>query len=359
MLREFNYPQPDHAYLFLNTYAISIYRNYQNTRVHILQTLFLPFKKMVNWITVSQGVKDSEYGKIVFSNVMVTRKRNHFIRTWRTLDVKMALGILNVHLLALFAPFTFTWGAFWAAFTSYLFFGIFGITLSYHRNLAHHSLKLPKWLEYTFAYFGVLALQRDPIYWVSMHRYHHQYVDSEKDPHSPIFGFWFSHMGWLFDSGYILEKYQERKNVEDLKNQAFYRFIHRTYLLHPFALISLIYIFGGFTYLVWVMGVATTWGYHVTFLVNSACHIWGNQAWNTSDLSKNNWWVALITFGEGWHNNHHAFEYSARHGLEWWQIDFCWYMIKFLEGIGLATNVKLPTEDHKHKRSFASLNKIK
>ncbi|XP_022010560.1 palmitoyl-monogalactosyldiacylglycerol delta-7 desaturase, chloroplastic [Helianthus annuus] len=314
---------------------------------------------MVNWITVSQGVKDSEYGKIVFSNVMVTRKRNHFIRTWRTLDVKMALGILSVHLLALFAPFTFTWGAFWAAFTSYLFFGIFGITLSYHRNLAHHSLKLPKWLEYTFAYFGVLALQRDPIYWVSMHRYHHQYVDSEKDPHSPIFGFWFSHMGWLFDSGYILEKYQERKNVEDLKNQAFYRFIHRTYLLHPFALISLIYIFGGFTYLVWVMGVATTWGYHVTFLVNSACHIWGSQAWNTSDLSKNNWWVALITFGEGWHNNHHAFEYSARHGLEWWQIDFCWYMIKFLEGIGLATNVKLPTEDHKHKRSFASLNKIK
>ncbi|KAM0034849.1 putative acyl-CoA desaturase [Helianthus debilis subsp. tardiflorus] len=135
---------------------------------------------------------------------------------------------------------------------------------------------------------------------------------SEKDPHAPIFGFWFSHMGWLFDSGYILEK-----------------------------------------------GVATTWGYHVTFLVNSACHIWGNQAWNTSDLSKNNWWVALITFGEGWHNNHHAFEYSARHGLEWWQIDFCWYMIRFLEALGLATNVKLPSEDHKRKKSFASLNKIK
>ncbi|KAJ0938388.1 putative fatty acid desaturase domain, acyl-CoA desaturase [Helianthus annuus] len=304
---------------------------------------------MVNLITVSQGVNDTEYGKIVFSNVMVTRKRNLFMnRTWRILDVRMALGILAVHLLTLFAPFTFTWGAFWASFTTYVLCGIFGITLSYHRNLAHHSLKLPKWLEYTFAYFGVLALQRDPIYWVSMHRYHHQYVDSEKDPHSPIFGFWFSHMGWLFDSGYILEKYQERKNVEDLKSQAFYRFIHRTYLLHPFALISLVYFFGGFTYLVWAVGVGITWGYHVTFLVNSACHIWGNQAWNTNDLSKNNWLVALITFGEGWHNNHHAFEYSARHGLEWWQIDFCWYMIRFLEVLGLATNVKLPSEDHKH-----------
>ncbi|KAJ0804222.1 putative acyl-CoA desaturase [Helianthus annuus] len=108
---------------------------------------------MVNLITVSQGVNDTEYGKIVFSNVMVTRKRNLFMnRTWRILDVRMALGILGVHLLALFAPFTFTWGAFWASFTTYVLCGIFGITLSYHRNLAHRSLKLPKWLEYTFAY---------------------------------------------------------------------------------------------------------------------------------------------------------------------------------------------------------------
>ncbi|MFS7949480.1 putative acyl-CoA desaturase [Helianthus anomalus] len=138
---------------------------------------------------------------------------------------------------------------------------------------------------------NIICIQRDPIFWVSMHRYHHQHVDSDKDPHSPIFGFWFSHMGWIFDNGYILEKYQERKNVEDLRKQAFYRFIKRTYILHLYAFALLIYIFGGFTYLVWVVGVSTTWGYHVTFLVNSACHIWGNQAWNTGDLSKNNWQV--------------------------------------------------------------------
>ncbi|KAM0046002.1 putative fatty acid desaturase domain, acyl-CoA desaturase [Helianthus debilis subsp. tardiflorus] len=324
-------------------------------------THFSNHSKMRNLNTGSQGVKASEYGKIPFSDVKVTRRRNLFMgRKWRIVDVKIAVGMLGVHLLALFAPFTFTWGAFWAGFTTYVLCGMFGITLSYHRNLAHHSFKLPKWLEYIFAYLGVLSFQRDPIFWVSMHRYHHQFVDSEKDPHSPIFGFWFSHMGWIFDSGYIFEKYQERKNVEDLKNQAFYRFIKRTYILHPFAFATLIYVFGGFTYLVWVVGVVAIWGYHMTFLVNSACHIWGNQTWNTGDLSKNNWWVALVTFGEGWHNNHHAFEYSARLGLEWWQIDFCWYVIRLLEAIGLATNVKLPTEDHKLKKSFASsLNKLK
>ncbi|KAM0008760.1 putative acyl-CoA desaturase [Helianthus debilis subsp. tardiflorus] len=175
---------------------------------------------MRNMITVSHSMKDSGYGNILLSNVMVTRKRNLFMgRTWRTVDIQIAITVLVVHLLALFEPFTFTWGAFWASFAGYVLRGTFGITLSYHRNLAHLNVKLPKWLEYTFAYLGVLAFQ------------HHQYVDSEKDPHFPIFGFWFSHMGWLFDSGYILEK-----------------------------------------------GVSTTWLYQSTFLVNSACHIWGSQA---------------------------------------------------------------------------------
>ncbi|KAI3506331.1 hypothetical protein L1887_28688 [Cichorium endivia] len=100
------------------------------------------------------------------------------------------------------------------------------------------------------------------------------------------------------------------------------------------------------------MGVRLVLVYHLTFMVNSICHIWGNQAWNTGDLSKNNWWVALLVFGEGWHNNHHAFEYSARHGLEWWQIDVTWYIIRSLEAIGLATNVKVPSDAQKLKKSF-------
>ncbi|KAK1416781.1 hypothetical protein QVD17_25897 [Tagetes erecta] len=295
--------------------------------------------------------KELGHRKIFFSDVVVTRKRKHFWgRKWRLIDIEMACLILFFHVLALFAPSTFSWDVFWVAFFVYILSGTLGITMCYHRLLAHRSLKLPKWLEYTCAYLGCLAMQRDPIYWVSIHRYHHQYVDSEKDPHTPTYGFWFSHMGWLFDNGYLIEKYQERKNVEDLKSQTFYRFLKRCYMWLTFGYGVLVYALGGFPYCVWILGVVTVWGYHVTFLVNSACHIWGKQAWDTNDLSRNTWWVALVTFGEGWHNNHHAFEYSARHGLEWWQIDLCWYMIYLLKSVGLATNVKLPTEEHKLKK---------
>ncbi|CAI9263764.1 unnamed protein product [Lactuca saligna] len=314
---------------------------------------------MRNPVTVCTTVTESEYEKIMFSNVLVTRKRNIvWGRNWRTIDFQFFVTFVLVHLLALFAPFTFDWNVLVFVFFKWAMNGI-GLTLSYHRNLAHHSLKLPKWLEYLFAYFGVLAFQWDPISWVSVHRLHHKYVDSEKDTHSPTFGFWYSHAGWLFDSAYIIEKFQETNNVDDLKNQVFYRFIQRTYILHLFAHVCLIYAYGGFSYIVWVVGVMTTWSYHVTFLVNSACHVWGTQKWDTGDLSKNNWWVALLTFGEGWHNNHHAFEYSARHGLEFWQFDLSWYIIRFLEALGLATNVKLPTEAHKLKKSFTSHNKFK
>ncbi|KAI3684291.1 hypothetical protein L6452_33512 [Arctium lappa] len=306
---------------------------------------------------VSEGKKDPACEKIFMSDVVVTRKRSVFRGgVWRSLDIKMGIWIFTVHLLALFAPFTFTWGAFWTTFFGYVLCIMLGISITFHRNLAHRSFKLSKWLEYTFAYFGVQAGQRDPIYWVSIHRYHHQYTESDKDPHSPIYGFWFSHMGWLFDSNFIIEKYQARNNVEDLKSQAFYRFIKRTYVWHILGFAVIVYALGGFSYLVWVMGVRLVWCYHITFLVNSACHIWGNRSWNTRDLSKNNWWVAMVTFGEGWHNNHHAFEFSARFGLEWWQLDIGWCIIRFLEALGLATNVKLPTETHKLKKSLASTN---
>ncbi|KAD6118704.1 hypothetical protein E3N88_09975 [Mikania micrantha] len=151
--------------------------------------------------------KQPNQNKIFMSDVIVSRKRSLFYgRKWNILDIVTIVWVSFVHFLMIFAPFTFTWGAFWAAFLCYALCGMLGLTLSYHRNLAHRSLKLPKWLEYTFAYFGVQAAQRDPIFWVSIHRTHHQHVDSDKDPHSPTYGFWFSHIGWLFDSSFIVEK---------------------------------------------------------------------------------------------------------------------------------------------------------
>ncbi|KAL5719969.1 hypothetical protein ACHQM5_012687 [Ranunculus cassubicifolius] len=129
-------------------------------------------------------------------------------------------------------------------------------------------------------------------------------------------------------------------------------FLRHTMGYHVVLLGVLIYALGGFPYLVWGMGVRTVWTYHVTFAVNSVCHTWGRRVWNTPDLSKNTWWLCLATFGESWHNNHHAFDYSARHGLEWWQIDLPWYVIKLLEYLGLATDVKLPTGAHKQRLSL-------
>ncbi|KAL9238590.1 hypothetical protein vseg_012990 [Gypsophila vaccaria] len=251
------------------------------------------------------------------------------------------------HGLAMCAPFNVNLGALCVAIVLHLVTGILGICLSYHRNLTHKSFVLPKWLEYLFAYFGVLALQGDPIKWVSRHRHHHKFCDTKNDPHTPLQGFWFSHITWMFDNTLILEKCGEASNVEDLEKQPFYKFMKTTYDLHSLGLGLLLFFVGGVPYLVWGMGVRTTCVFHSTFLVNSVCHLWGNQAWNTRDFSTNNWWVALLTAGEGWHNNHHAFEYSARHGLEWWQVDITWYIIKFLQVIGLASDVKLPIEAHK------------
>ncbi|CAB4277968.1 unnamed protein product [Prunus armeniaca] len=252
-------------------------------------------------------------------------------RTWNIQDVFTLAVILALHSLCAFAPFHFNWPAFWVAVTLYVVTAL-GLTLCYHRSLTHRGLRLPKWLEYLFAYCGVLSLQGSPIEWVSTHRYHHQFTDTKKDPHSPIQSLWFSHMGWMLDG--------RRRQFQK-------RFLLRTNLLHSIALGGVLIVVGGFPFLVWGVGVRTTFLHHATFLVNSVGHMWGNKAWNSGDTSTNNWWLAIIVFGEGWHNNHHAFEYSARHGLEWWQIDFTWYTIRFLQAIGLATDVKVPTEIQK------------
>ncbi|KAG6575952.1 Palmitoyl-monogalactosyldiacylglycerol delta-7 desaturase, chloroplastic, partial [Cucurbita argyrosperma subsp. sororia] len=212
------------------------------------------------------------------------------------------------------------------------------ISVSYHRNLTHRAFKLPKWLEYSLAYCAAHAIQGDPIDWVSTHRCHHLYADTGRDPHSPIYGFWFSQMMWFFDS-YNLTK---KNNVRDLEKQWFYRFMHKTYWLHPLALSVLLFAIGGVPYVIWGMGFVLIELIVVREVRSElACNIYGQ--------------FALITFGEGWHNNHHAFEYSARHGHEWWEIDIGWYIIKFLQAIGLATCVKLPSQTQK----LAALNKSK
>ncbi|VVA14412.1 PREDICTED: palmitoyl-monogalactosyldiacylglycerol [Prunus dulcis] len=230
-----------------------------------------------------------------------------------------------------------------------------GVTLSYHRQLSHRSFKLPKWLEYFFAYCGVLSVQGSPIEWASTHRNHHQFTDTWDDPHSPIKGLWFSHIGWLFDYRSRFGSYEGRlKNVDDLKRQKFYRFLHVTYPLHSIAFGVLLYALGGMPFLTWGLGVRAALFAHATFALNSICHRWGKKVWDTGDMSRNNWVFGLLTHGEGWHNNHHAFQYSARHGFEWWEVDVTWYVIRFLEIVGLATDVKLPSETQKKRKALSN-----
>ncbi|CAL9213926.1 unnamed protein product [Arabidopsis halleri] len=285
------------------------------------------------------------------SRAVSIEKRAYFQRKWPLVDVVRALTVVIVHFLCLLAPFNYQWEALRFGLVLFVITTL-SITFSYHRNLAHRSFKIPKWIEYPFAYSAVFALQGDPMDWVSIHRFHHQFTDSDRDPHSPKEGFWFSHVLWIFDTQYIKYKCGGRDNVMDLKKQWFYKFLRRTIALHIVMFWTVLYLYGGLPYLTCGGGVGGVIGYHVTFLVNSACHIWGSRSWKTKDTSRNVWWLSLFTMGESWHNNHHAFESSARQGLEWWQIDITWYLIRLFEVLGLATDVKLPSDFQKQKMAI-------
>jgi stearoyl-CoA desaturase (delta-9 desaturase) len=299
-----------------------------------------------------QGAK-----KVFMSDVYALPKKNLFFnREYNVNDMIYVGFMVAMHGLALLAPATFSWPMVGLFFATYFVSGCLGITLSFHRQLSHKSFTTPKWLEYVLAYCGVLAVQGDPAEWVSSHRYHHLHCDTPLDPHSPYEGFWWSHMGWLLDHQTTLERVHDRTNATDMYNDPFYRHLEKYYGLHVAAQFLALYALGGLPALVWGGALRIVWVYHITWFVNSAAHVWGNQTYNTGDLSRNNWWVGILAFGEGWHNNHHAFEWSARHGLEWWQFDMTWLCIKTLEALGLATNIKLPSEKQKARLAFPENN---
>lgn len=292
--------------------------------------------------------------RVAFSDVLASPKRGAFAnRTWSGTDYGIAAFMLLIHAGCLLAPATFSWSALLCFCVTYFITGCLGITYSYHRQLSHKAFVTPKALEYAAAYCGALAVQGDPIEWVSSHRYHHVHCDTPKDPHTPYEGFWWSHMGWLLDNDATLARVSNRSNAADMAGQPFYRFLATTYAWHVAASAAVLYALGGLPFLVWGFCLRTVWVYHITWFVNSAAHVWGAQPFKTGDLSRNNWWVAVLAFGEGWHNNHHAFEFSARHGLEWWQLDVTWYVIRALQALGLATKVKLPSEAQKARLAWA------
>jgi len=267
------------------------------------------------------------------------------------LNFTIAFFLGLVHLGAIAAFFFFTWQGLALSLFLWWVSGSLGIGMSYHRLLTHRGYKCPKWVEYFLTTCATLSLQGGPIGWVATHRLHHQTSDKEGDPHSPNDGGFWSHMGWVITGEANHNRTTELlAYVPDLRKDRFHLWISEWHWV-PLTALAVIILVGGGLAFGWYVGLSCLlWGIflrtivclHATYFVNSATHMWGSQRFPTGDRSTNNFWVALITWGEGWHNNHHAHPQSARHGLAWYEFDLNWYGIAVLRTLGLAWDVKLP-----------------
>lgn len=263
------------------------------------------------------------------------------------------IGIAVIHLLALAAIPFFSWNALGVCLFLFFVISPIGVTLTYHRLLSHRAFKVPQWLEYSLATFGALSGQGPVLIWVAEHRLHHRFSDSAKDPHSARHGgFWWSHMTHLFyHKEFEDDQVQWSRYIPDLKDHKYYHFLSKYNFAIALSIAPLLYMMGGWAFVMWGIPMRIALMLHVTWFVNSATHRWGYRNFETRDDSSNVWWVALLAAGEGWHNNHHAQSNCAAHGRMWWEFDLTWQMIRALEWMGLATDVKRPIEIKKVSKS--------
>jgi stearoyl-CoA desaturase (delta-9 desaturase) len=248
------------------------------------------------------------------------------------------------HALALLAPWFFSWSALGVMVFLHWLFGSIGICLGYHRLLTHRSLQVPKWLEYAIAILGALAMQGGPIFWVAGHRLHHAHTeDPDKDPYSSQRGFWWSHILWiLYPRAEFFEEQHYKKFASDLYRDPFYRWLNRNFLPLQIPVGVLLYVLGGWSFVIYGVFVRAVVLWHTTWFINSAAHLRGYRSFQLKDSSRNLWWAAILTYGEGWHNNHHAHPNVAKAGYSWWEVDMTWWAIKTLQTLGLAKKVVMP-----------------
>ncbi len=282
------------------------------------------------------------------------------VRMGRAVTVPQGLNRLTVaimvmfHLGALAALFLFTWQRLAVMAVLYVLAINVGIGMCYHRLLTHRGYHVPRWLEYLMTAFATLSLEGGPIFWVATHRLHHQLSDQEGDPHTPREGGWWAHTGWLlFGQSLHAQTQALARYAPDLGRDRFHVWMSKYHwlpiMVSAVLLVALGWVFGGpvnaLAMLLWGVFLRVTLGLHITWLVNSATHMWGRRRFQTRDASRNNWWVALLTGGEGWHNNHHAHPVSARHGLTWYELDVNFWGIWLLARLGLARQIKVAQFD--------------
>ena len=260
-------------------------------------------------------------------------------------DWTITLFLLLFHVGALAALFMFSWKALIVGLVLWWVAESLGIGIGYHRLLTHRGYMCPKWVEYSLTVCATLALQGGPIAWVATHRMHHRNSDKPGDPHSPRDGGFWSHMGWIITGEAMHNKSTELlPYVPDLRNDRFFVWISKWHWVPLAVLAAGLSAAGGWRFVLWGVFLRTVVGLHATYLVNSATHMWGSRRFMTTDKSRNSFWVAMLSFGEGWHNNHHAYPQSARHGLAWYEFDLNWYGIVAMRAIGLAWDVKIPKQ---------------
>jgi len=267
------------------------------------------------------------------------------------LDWPVVIGIALLHLGCIAAPFYFSWSGLAVSFFFAFLSGPLGVTLCFHRMLTHRSFTTPAWFRYLLTFLGCTATQGAPIQWVGTHRLHHKHSDSDMDPHTPNHGFTWSHVFWCMHKHPGGMPWSAASAAQDLARDPGLRLLNKYHILPQITVMAFCfaggwisqYVLGwntsALSWLVWGVAVRTVCVYHGTWFVNSASHTWGYKNYETGDRSTNLWWVALLSFGEGWHNNHHGDQRAAAHGRRWFEFDPTYWTIRLLEKVGLARDV--------------------
>ncbi len=249
------------------------------------------------------------------------------------------LPFVGAH-LAVFGIFWsgWTWGAVICCICLFAV-RMFGVTAGYHRYFSHRSFKTSRVFQFLLAVLAQTSAQKGVLWWAAHHRYHHRHADREDDVHSPRqHGFWYSHVGWLWDHN----SDTKLALVRDLARYAELRWLNRFYLLPPMILAITVFWLLGWSGLLIGFCLSTVILWHSTFSINSLAHIWGRRRYPTKDDSKNSFILSLMTLGEGWHNNHHYFPASVRQGFYWWEVDFTYYMLQLLKVLGCVWDLSKP-----------------